>query len=144
MRTISLPPDLSRATTYVRDIDRRRLIAMVRADPATWKPILLSSAETPLVVRERVERDREVVRQRFETLVTAVQLVPEPRRHIDPAIAAHALVALAEYFGRLLLTPPGRCVDPGGPGRHDRRTAQLNRDRLRVGLSRYWRVRKVG
>lgn len=78
------------------------LIEAVRNDAVTWRPILLASHNTPPPVRERIDRDRELVRLQLEAFIA--------RRSrdagIDPGIASHALIAIAEHFGRLMLQDP--------------------------------------
>ena len=97
-----LPPDPSAyAKTTIAD-----LIAMVREDPSTWTPILLAGADTPPAVRERIETDREAVRTRFQTLVETA-LAHRPAAGLDARVMSHALLALAEYFGRLALRDDG-------------------------------------
>jgi AcrR family transcriptional regulator len=77
------------------------LISMVRDDPSTWSPILLAGADTPPAVRERIEADREAVRARFQVLVEPVLAAG-----LDGQVMSHALLGLAEYFGRLVLRDP--------------------------------------
>lgn len=104
----ALPTDIA-----VQDADAflletvRRLVAMVIADPATWRPILLAPAGTPAPVRERIERDREIVRRRMRALLDA-GLAQRGGPPLDTEIAAHSLVAVAEHFGRILVEDPGR------------------------------------
>lgn len=83
----------------------RRLVELVAGDPQTWRPILLASEGTPEVVRARIARDREVVRARMQSLLE-VGLAMRGGPEIDAEVGAHALLALAEYFGRLI------CEDP--------------------------------
>ncbi|ULR51715.1 TetR/AcrR family transcriptional regulator [Streptomyces deccanensis] len=88
----------------------RRMSAMLREDPDTWRLILLPPGNMPTVVRDRIEADRE----RFRTLVEewlALALADRPGPALDPRLLAHALVACAEHFGRVALTDPGR-FDP--------------------------------
>ncbi|WP_216590122.1 TetR/AcrR family transcriptional regulator [Streptomyces brasiliscabiei] len=102
----------------------RRMSAMLREDPDTWRLILLTPGTMPAVVRDRIEADRERFRLRVEqwiSLALAERRAPsqrsapaQPPRTTpapDPRILAHALVACAEHFGRLALTEPGR-FDP--------------------------------
>jgi hypothetical protein len=59
----------------------------------------------PAEVRERIDSDREVVRERIEFLLSAgLQLRGGPE--IDTELASHALIAIAEYFGRMLIERP--------------------------------------
>jgi len=84
-----------------------RLVEMVTDDPATWRPILLRPEATPAAVRERVERDREVVRGRMQDVLEA-GLARRGGPPLDTEVASHALIACAEHFGRLLLDDPRR------------------------------------
>lgn len=88
----------------------RRLIEVVRDDPATWRPILIGGADTPTVVEERITRDRELVRARVESLL-ATGLKRRGGPDIDTTVASHAIVGAAEHIGRLLVEEPDR-LDP--------------------------------
>lgn len=105
--TVGDHPDTSHPRRYLRRVVTD-LIAMVTADPVTWKPILLASSDTPDVVRRRVDADRTIVHRQFMTLLTATG-----RTGPDADVVAHCLIALAEYFGRLVLEDPS-AVDPAG------------------------------
>lgn len=85
----------------------RGLIEQVTSDHLTWRPILLAPQGTPLLVRVRIEADRERVRQRITALLDAF-LTPFAGQHLDSEVTAHALLAVAEHFGRLLLEDPDR------------------------------------
>jgi AcrR family transcriptional regulator len=111
MSRISVPMDLSDVAGHIRRVVAD-LAAMVAADPVTWKPILLSSSGSPAAVRARIERDRELVRLRFRALIEAARPAPRAMDGVDADIAAHALLAIAEHFGRLLVEDPG-AVDGG-------------------------------
>lgn len=84
-----------------------RLATMIREDPDTWRPILQPPDGLPSVVIERIEADRERVRGLFSTFIAGVgeaKGVPP----VDADLYAHALVAVCEHFGRLLLDDPDR------------------------------------
>ncbi len=85
------------------------LARLVISDAQTWAPIFAPAAATPEVVRARIREDREAIRWRLRDLVAA----GSPAHDAD--LAAHALVALGEYFGRLLLEDPD-AVDPDSIG----------------------------
>jgi AcrR family transcriptional regulator len=85
----------------------RRMAETVAGDPLTWRPILLAPEGTPAAVRQRVERDREVVRERIEGLLAA-GLALRKVTGVDTEMASHAAVATAEYFGRMLVADPPR------------------------------------
>jgi AcrR family transcriptional regulator len=82
-----------------------RLVEVVREDLPTWRPILLGPEGTPAAVRERIARDREVVRARIQALLE-VGLERRGGPEVDAEIASHAILGLAEYFGRLLVEDP--------------------------------------
>ncbi|WP_377326167.1 TetR/AcrR family transcriptional regulator [Pimelobacter simplex] len=82
------------------------LHAMVLADPVTWRAILASPADVPDVVRERIEGDRERVREVIEQLVTVV--LGARAEQLDAEVVAHGILALLDHFGGLVLADPGR------------------------------------
>src|SRR5581483_8089169 len=43
----------------------RGMVDAVKADPLTWRPILLAPEGTPAAVQERIARDRDLMRKRF-------------------------------------------------------------------------------
>ena len=96
------PTQIADVGAFVRD-GVGRLVDMVLADPLTWRPVLLAPDGTPGVVRERMARDRGVVRARIAALVG---LALGGRADIDPDVVAHALLAVAEHMGRVLLEEP--------------------------------------
>lgn len=85
----------------------RRMIAIVTGDPLTWRPILLAPDGTPQAVRERIERDREVLRQRIALLLEA-GLALRGGPELDGEVMSHALMAILEHFARLLVVDPER------------------------------------
>ena len=88
----------------------RALIDRVSNDELTWRPILLAPQGTPEVVRERIDADRERIRHQLaELLSVGVELRGGPA--IDVEITSHALIAVMEHFGRLLLEDPAQ-FDP--------------------------------
>jgi hypothetical protein len=84
-----------------------RMIDAITSDPHTWRPILLAPSSTPEVVRARIERDRERVRQQVGRLLE-VGLALRGGPALDVEVVSHALVAVMEHFGRLLLDDPRR------------------------------------
>jgi AcrR family transcriptional regulator len=77
----------------------RRMSAMLRQDPDTWRLILLPPGNMPTVVRDRIEADRERFRLQVEEWISHV-LAGRSGLALDPQVLAHALVACAEHFGR--------------------------------------------
>lgn len=102
---ISVTPDLSDLEGYLaRTV--RELAAMVLEDPLTWRPIFLTHGGTPDAVRERIDRDREVVRARMEQVVEMALAFRGRADGIDAHVVSHALVGMGEHFGRVLLESP--------------------------------------
>jgi AcrR family transcriptional regulator len=99
-------PDLSKPDLLVTET-ARRLIETVRSNPMTWQPILLAPSGMPEQVRSRIDADR----QNFLTRVAAlleIGLLLRGGPKADAEILANALLAVLEYFGRILLTDPDR------------------------------------
>ena len=85
----------------------RALVDVVVGDPDTWRPILLPPERTPSVVRERVDRDRERVRRQFEALLDwGLERRGVATDGLDTELASHALLAVLEHWGRLVLSDP--------------------------------------
>jgi AcrR family transcriptional regulator len=84
-----------------------RMIDAITSDPHTWRPILLAPSGTPEAVRARIERDREQVRRQIGRLLE-VGLAVRGGPKLDVQVMSHALVAVLEHFGRLLLEHPRR------------------------------------
>jgi AcrR family transcriptional regulator len=84
-----------------------RMIDAITSDPHTWRPILLAPSGTPEAVRSRIERDREQVRRQIGHLLE-VGLAVRGGPRLDVEVMSHALVAVLEHFGRLLLEHPRR------------------------------------
>lgn len=74
----------------------------VRREPVTWRLILAGSGAMPAALAERVESGRTAIRAQLATLIGTWV----PIENADPAILARALVAMAEEFGRLLVSDP--------------------------------------
>jgi len=97
----AFPPDADPVTAILAAV--RTMAERVRSDPLTWRPILAAPEATPEVVRRRIDGDREAVREHLRGLLAAA--LPAS---VDAELAAHALVACLEHFGRLLLEDPDR------------------------------------
>jgi AcrR family transcriptional regulator len=78
---------------------------LVTADPPTWRLIFLAFAGTPAIVRERVDRDRELVRRQIRSFVDDA-LAHRPVPGVDADVVSHLVVAAGEYVGRMLLDQP--------------------------------------
>lgn len=82
----------------------------VRSHPETWAPILMTGANTPQAVLDRIESSREIVRDQIaEMLMTYTGSDASSRTRV--ALASQAIVAAAEHFGRVLLTSPDSIDD---------------------------------
>jgi AcrR family transcriptional regulator len=84
----------------------RALIDTVSGDPLTWRPIFLAPEGTPGPVRERIARDRELVRQQLKSVLEFGLERRGGPQGVDTEVLSHAMIAIGEYFGRLLLEPP--------------------------------------
>jgi len=102
----AMPTDLSGANPDVFIAGAvRHLAETVAGDPLTWRPILLGREGTPDAVRERIARDRELVRSRLASMLeTGLAFRGGPA--IDTEITSHALIGIGEYFGRLIVQEP--------------------------------------
>ncbi|MFL6106727.1 MAG: TetR/AcrR family transcriptional regulator [Marmoricola sp.] len=99
-------PDLSDPDRLVAET-ARRMIDTVRSNPMVWQPILLAPAGMPAEARTRIEGDREnIVVQLAGLLELGLAIRGGPV--LDAEVAAHAILAILEHFGRLLLTDPER------------------------------------
>src|SRR5437588_4027470 len=83
------------------------LLQGVREHPETWRLILLPPEGTPPAVRKTVDRQRGLLLGQVEPLV-AWGLDRIGAGHLDPHLAAHALVAFGAAAIRLALTQPDR------------------------------------
>ena len=87
----------------------RALMAEMRHDPVTWRPILLSPGNTPDAVRERIDATREQV---VALIASVVESTPAAGRgDVDADVIAHGVVGAMEHLGRLVLADPDR-FDP--------------------------------
>jgi AcrR family transcriptional regulator len=91
---------------------RERLVAAlggyleaVRADPATWRLVLVPHEGAPGVLHEAISRGRAAV---VEQLAAALRDGDRGLDAPDPELAAHLLSALADEAARLLLADPDR------------------------------------
>jgi AcrR family transcriptional regulator len=103
-------PDLRHPRRYVH-ATVLRLCSIVTADTALWAPIFAPAAATPQVVRQRINRDRESVRSRIQTLIETLANAGGLPPGVDPGVISHAVVAIGEHFGRLLIEDPP-ALDP--------------------------------
>lgn len=99
-------PDLSDPDRLVAET-ARKMIETVKSNPLVWQPILLAPVGMPEQARSRIDADREnFLTQVAGLLELGLALRGGPS--LDPEVAAHAILAILEHFGRLLLTDPDR------------------------------------
>jgi AcrR family transcriptional regulator len=80
----------------------------VRADPITWRLVLMPPEGAPEFLRERVEQARAAV---VAQLAALIEQAFEPwggQRTPDAELTAYSMSALADSWARLLLTDPER------------------------------------
>jgi AcrR family transcriptional regulator len=78
-----------------------QLAKTVHAHPDTWRLMLLPADGTPAQVRERVDEGRRVVLAQLRAMFGP--LLPEG---VDADLATHAVLAVTEHLGRLMLADP--------------------------------------
>jgi len=83
----------------------RGYLEAVRADPVTWRLVLVPQEGAPELLREQITRGREEVLAILAELVRP-GLAPG-RASPDPALTARMLSTLADEAARLMLTQPG-------------------------------------
>ncbi|MFL6023036.1 MAG: TetR/AcrR family transcriptional regulator [Marmoricola sp.] len=99
-------PDLSDPDRLVAET-ARKMIETVKNNALVWQPILLAPVGMPEQARSRIDADREnFLTQVAGLLELGLALRGGPS--LDPEVAAHAILAILEHFGRLLLTDPDR------------------------------------
>jgi AcrR family transcriptional regulator len=86
----------------------RSMVTAVASDPDTWHPILLPADGMPKAVRERIDRDRERVRQQFEALLAWGLGRRGTTDGVDLELASHSILVVIEHWGRLVLSDPDR------------------------------------
>lgn len=99
-------PDLSDPDLMVAQT-ARRMIEVVRSNPMTWQPILLAPSGMPEAVQARIDADRENVRIQLTGLLE-LGLAIRGGPALDAEVIAHAILAVMEHFGRILLAEPER------------------------------------
>ena len=96
----------SRAATRARRCSPslRGYLEAVRADPATWRLVLMPPEGAPAILHDHIARGRAAV---VDQLALAVGPGLGPGRESpDPELFARALSAIADEGARLLLTDP--------------------------------------
>jgi AcrR family transcriptional regulator len=80
----------------------------VQSNPDTWRLILMPADGTPEVVRRHVEEGRRAALDRIEQVAEWGLVARGGTADLDPELTAHAILALAEHAGRLVITEPER------------------------------------
>jgi AcrR family transcriptional regulator len=84
----------------------RGYLEAVRADPTTWRLVLMPPEGAPTVLHDQIARGRSAV---VEHLAQAVGPGLGPgRASSDPELFARTLSAISDEFARLMLTDPER------------------------------------
>lgn len=81
-------------------------LEVVRADPVTWRLVLMPPEGAPEALRESIERDRAAV-VAVLTEIVRPELTPGLGSP-DPELTARLLSAIADEAARLMLTDPRR------------------------------------
>ena len=82
----------------------RGYLEVVRADPVTWRLVLMPPEGAPELLREHVTRGREAVVAALAQVVRSG--VAAGMGSPDPPLTAHLLSAVSDEAARLLLTNP--------------------------------------
>ena len=84
----------------------RAYLEVVRADPVTWRLVLMPPEGAPQLLRDQITSGRDAV---IDVLATAVEQGASPGPvSPDPELTARMLSAIADESARLLLTHPRR------------------------------------
>jgi AcrR family transcriptional regulator len=84
----------------------RAYLEVVRADPVTWRLVLMPPEGAPQLLRDQINRGRDAV---IDVLAAAVEQGASPGPGSpDPELTARMLSAVADESARLLLTQPRR------------------------------------
>jgi AcrR family transcriptional regulator len=85
----------------------RTVLDAIRANPDTWRLILLPADGAPPEMRERITHHRERLVSTIEPMA-AWGIERLGLGHLDPELVAHMIIGTAEDAGRLTLTQPDR------------------------------------
>lgn len=92
------------------------LAQAITANPVTWRLMLIPPEGTPEIVREHVQRGRDIALEQARVLAGAVLTGRPELAAIDTELAARSILAMAEEGAKLLLDepdefPPERLAD---------------------------------
>ena len=102
-----LPTELSSASPREALLSAlRSYLEVVRADPVTWRLVLMPPEGAPQLLRDQITRGRDAV---IDVLASAVEqgAAPGPASP-DPELTARTISAVADESARLMLTHPRR------------------------------------
>jgi AcrR family transcriptional regulator len=80
----------------------------VRADPITWRLVLMPPEGAPEFLRARVDQAREAVIAQLARLIEQAYTPAGGQRSPDPELTASSMSALSDHWARLMLTQPDR------------------------------------
>ena len=83
------------------------MLEAIRANPATWRLILLPADGAPPELRAVVERHRRMLASQLEPLVEW-GLRDQGLDRLDPELTSYTIVGMCENAARLMLTQPRR------------------------------------
>ena len=83
-------------------------LAAVRADPVTWRLILMPPEGAPGFLRARVEQARAAVVAQLASLIAHAYEPHRGQTSPDPELTAGSMSALSDHWARLMLTDPRR------------------------------------
>ncbi len=83
-------------------------LAAVRADPVTWRLILMPPEGAPEFLRDRVEQARAAVVTQLAELIARAYEPHGGQTSPDPELTANSMSALSDHWARLMLTDPVR------------------------------------
>ena len=103
---LDIPQDLTGDPREALLASLRTYLEAVRADPLTWRLVLIPPEGAPAILHDHIERGRAAV---VEQLARAVGPGLGPGRESpDPELFARVLSAISDEGARLLLTDPER------------------------------------
>jgi AcrR family transcriptional regulator len=86
----------------------RAFLEAVRADPTTWRLVLMPAEGTPEALRERFLRERQAVTAQLAAAVGPSFSLGPSGASPDPELTARVLQAISEELARLTLEEPER------------------------------------
>lgn len=86
----------------------RGYLEAVRAEPVTWRLVLMPPDGAPELLRERIEQGRAAIIAQLATLVSDAFAPFGGQSSPDPELTAHSMSALSDHWAKLMLTDPQR------------------------------------